>query len=189
MKFLHFQITYFQNSKNWMTRIFLWNLDHTLVEQTYPCYPCDLQRRKWEPWLSMFRDFQTSISIWLAIYFAVSFFIFSSLSVSASDLISRLVRGEVCRSEQIQSHPFFKGVNWNEVSCTQFSYTVLGPFGQRVHAKNDHPPAKKHEDSGHEIAWVLPIYTYTLNRWHNPTTRYCKVCHHEQFMCICFLSM
>lgn len=55
--------------------------------------------------------------------FCSLFFIFSSLSVSASDLISRLVRGEVCRSEQIQSHPFFKGVNWNEVSCTQFSYT------------------------------------------------------------------
>lgn len=33
------------------------------------------------------------------------------------------MRGDVCRSEQIQSHPFFKGVNWNEVSCTQFSYT------------------------------------------------------------------
>ena len=122
--------------------------------------------------VSGFSDFHF---IWLAIYFAFSFFIFSSLSVSASDLISRLVRGEVCRGEQIQSHPFFKGVNWNEVSCTQFSYTVLGPFGQRVHAKNDHPPAKKYEDSGHEIAWVLPIYTYTLNRWHNPTTRYCKV--------------
>ena len=59
--------------------------------------------------------------VWLAIYFAL-FSIFSSLSVSASDLISRLVRGEVCRSGQIQSHPFFKGVNWNEVSCTQFSY-------------------------------------------------------------------
>ena len=93
------------------------------------------------------------LSFYLTSNLFCSFFsIFSSLSVSASDLISRLVRGEVCRSEQIRSHPFFKGVNWNEVSCTQFSYTVLGPFGQRVHAKNDHPPAKKHEDSGHEIA-------------------------------------
>ena len=55
--------------------------------------------------------------------FDIFLFIFSSLSVSASDLISRLVRGDVCRSEQIKSHPFFKGVNWNEVSCTQFSYT------------------------------------------------------------------
>ena len=118
--------------------------------------------------VSCFSGFSDFHFIWLAIYFALFFSIFSSLSVSASDLISRLVQGEVCRSEQIRSHPFFKCVNWNEVSCTQFSYTVLGPFGQRVHAKNDHPPAKKHEDSGHEIEWVLPIYTYTLNRWHNP---------------------
>lgn len=69
--------------------------------------------------VSCFSGFSDFHFVWLAIYFA-PFSVSRSLSVSASDLISRLVRGEVCRSEQIQSHPFFKGVNWNEVSCNNF---------------------------------------------------------------------
>ena len=63
--------------------VFMSQLDHTSLKQTYTCYSCDLQRRKWEPWVSMwaaFREFHTFISF--DSQFILLFFPFSVPSLS-----------------------------------------------------------------------------------------------------------
>lgn len=76
-----------------------------------------------------------------------------SLPAAASDLIHKLLRGDVSRAEQIQSHPFFAGVNWHEVKARNSrppmgSINALISIPRQTNSSPGYFPAGSNADTG-----------------------------------------